>query len=111
MEQESVLPEALDEDLRALAVRVNGFLYHGDRLEALIDTVKVLRADHELAARLLGFQVRVELTYRPKGSGPHFEYITRGEVEDLKGSDLEIDLKARELWVSDWAEVPYGSDL
>lgn len=54
--QEPELPEALDKDLRTLAVRVNGFLYHGDRLEAVIDTIKALRADPDLAARLLGLE-------------------------------------------------------
>jgi hypothetical protein len=50
------------EDLKALAVRVNGFLYHGDRLEALIDTVKALRADPDLAARLLRLSNQTEVT-------------------------------------------------
>ncbi len=32
---------------------MDGFLYHGARLEAVIAAVKVLRADPRLAARLL----------------------------------------------------------
>lgn len=40
-------------DLQALAKRVNGFLYMGSRLEAILDTVRVLRDDPELAKRLL----------------------------------------------------------
>lgn len=109
MEQE--LPEALDEDLRALITRLNGFVYMGDRTNAIIDTIKALRADHELAARFLGFRVRAELSYRLKDSGPRFDYIGQAEVDELRDSNVEIDLRARELWVSDWAEVPYGPDL
>jgi hypothetical protein len=41
-------------DLRLLAGEVNGFVYQGDRLNAVLDTVQVLRANPELAARLLG---------------------------------------------------------
>ena len=45
-----------DEDTREavqeLAKRVNGFLYHGDRLNALVDTVRALREDPELARRV-----------------------------------------------------------
>lgn len=40
--------------LRTLAERVNGFVYAGDRLNAVVDTVKALRADPKLAAMLLG---------------------------------------------------------
>ncbi len=40
-------------DLRLLAARANGFVYHGERLEAVIAAVKVLRADPDLARRLL----------------------------------------------------------
>jgi hypothetical protein len=40
-------------DLEFLAQRANGFVYHGDRLNAVVDTVKVLRADPELARTLL----------------------------------------------------------
>lgn len=43
-----------DEALRQLVERVNGFVYAGDRLNAIVDAVKVLRADPELAARVLG---------------------------------------------------------
>lgn len=39
--------------LRDLATRVNGFVYQGDRLNAVIDTIKVLRADPALAQALL----------------------------------------------------------
>ena len=49
--------------LQDLASRVNGFVYHGrglsiahrygDRLEAVIGTVKALRADPDLARQLL----------------------------------------------------------
>lgn len=40
-------------DLQILAERVNGFVYAGDRLSAVLDAVRVLRGDPELAARLL----------------------------------------------------------
>jgi hypothetical protein len=39
--------------LHDLASRVNGFVYPGDRLTAVLDTVKVLRADPDLARQLL----------------------------------------------------------
>lgn len=42
--------------LRELAIRVNGFVYQGDRLNAVVDTVKALRAAPGLAAKLLGVQ-------------------------------------------------------
>ncbi len=40
--------------LRALVEGVNGFVYPGDRMNAVIDTVKVLRANPDLAGLLLG---------------------------------------------------------
>lgn len=39
--------------LTDLVSRVNGFVYAGDRLNTVIDTVKVLRADPALARQLL----------------------------------------------------------
>lgn len=54
--QEPELPESLDEDLRTLIARLNGFVYMGDRTNAIVDTLRALRADHELAARLLGLE-------------------------------------------------------
>jgi len=47
------------DDLRELATRVNGFVYPGDRLNAVVDAVRELRADPDLAARLLApYEVR-----------------------------------------------------
>jgi hypothetical protein len=40
-------------DLCRLVETVNGFIYAGDRLNAVVDTVRVLRANPELARRLL----------------------------------------------------------
>ncbi len=41
--------------LQVLAERsMDGFLYHGDRLDTITTVVKVLRADPDLARRLLG---------------------------------------------------------
>lgn len=40
--------------LADLAERVNGFVYAGDRLNAVIDTVRALRADPKLLAELIG---------------------------------------------------------
>lgn len=40
-------------DLTELVTRVNGFVYPGERTDAVLDTVKALRADPELADRLL----------------------------------------------------------
>lgn len=39
--------------LTDLVSRVNGFVYSGDRLDAVLDTIKVLRADPGLARQLL----------------------------------------------------------
>lgn len=39
--------------LRELVERVNGFVYAGDRLEAIVKTLKVLRSDSDLARELL----------------------------------------------------------
>lgn len=47
------VPEDKVEDLRQLVEAINGFVYMGDRIEAIIRTVRVLRADPDLAARLL----------------------------------------------------------
>lgn len=44
---------AYTDALQDLATRVNGFVYSGDRLNALVDTVKVLRAHPDLARMLL----------------------------------------------------------
>jgi hypothetical protein len=49
-------------DLETLAARVNGYVYHGDRLNALVGTVEALRADPDLAARLLGLSNQKEVT-------------------------------------------------
>lgn len=40
-------------DLSQLVEKVNGCIYAGDRLSAVVDTVRALRADPELARRLL----------------------------------------------------------
>jgi hypothetical protein len=42
------------EDLRQLVEAILGFVYMGDGTEAVVKTIRVLRADPELAARLLG---------------------------------------------------------
>jgi len=52
-------------DLETLAARVNGFVYQGERLNALVATVEALRADPDLAARLLGFSKQEEVTDGP----------------------------------------------
>lgn len=53
-----LLPLPAGEDytrlLSHLVHRVNGMVYPGARLDAVMDTIKVLRADPELAAKLLG---------------------------------------------------------
>lgn len=41
-----------DPDLQLLVERVNGFVYPGDRLNAVVETVNALRADPQLAWRL-----------------------------------------------------------
>jgi hypothetical protein len=55
------LPEVLDNDLRHVIERVNGFVYPGDRADAIVDALKVLRAQPELARRLLGLDELQEL--------------------------------------------------
>lgn len=37
-----------------LVTRVNGFVYAGDRLSAVLETVRELRADPDLARKLIG---------------------------------------------------------
>ena len=108
-------------DLELLATRVNGFVYHGDRLNALVDTVEALRKDPELAARLLGFKAQEEWAYRYKG--PRMAFTgqvptkTREEAEDTKTvflenySDIdgvEAQVLSRKVWTSDWEEVGDG---
>lgn len=39
--------------LTTLVSRVNGFVYAGDRLDAVVDAVRHLRSDPALAAKLL----------------------------------------------------------
>jgi hypothetical protein len=41
------------DDLRQLVEAILGFVYMGDGTEAIVKTIRVLRADPELAARLL----------------------------------------------------------
>jgi hypothetical protein len=48
------IPARCDEDLHLLAEAVNGFVYHGDALEAVARTIRVLRANKAFAKRLLG---------------------------------------------------------
>jgi hypothetical protein len=47
------IPRHHDEDLRQLIVKINGFLYLGLTMNAILDTVRVLRANPEFARRLL----------------------------------------------------------
>lgn len=47
------IPAEKDDDLRLLIDKVNGFVYYGDRLDAVLDTIRALRADLPLAKRLL----------------------------------------------------------
>lgn len=61
MEENTVTPEpctlptgpAYTVALTTFVVRVNGFVYAGDRLNAVVDAVRHLRADPVLAATLL----------------------------------------------------------
>lgn len=47
--------------LRDLVIAVNGFPYAGDRLNAVVDTVKVLRANCDLARLLLAEPADLEV--------------------------------------------------
>lgn len=49
------LPADVDytDALRELVVRINGFVYYGESTEAVIDTIRILRADPALAKKLL----------------------------------------------------------
>jgi hypothetical protein len=79
------MTEFSDDDLRdleVLAARVNGFVYHGDRLNALVQTVEALRADPDLAARLImpGGKTRQEYaSVRPRWSSQ--DYTLRSTPE------------------------------
>lgn len=43
-----------DPAFQELVTAVNGFVYPGDRLDAIVFTLRVLRAHPDIAARLLG---------------------------------------------------------
>lgn len=45
--------DAYTADLHQLVAAVNGFVYAGDGFDTVLATVQVLRADPDLAARLL----------------------------------------------------------
>ena len=47
------IPRHHDDDLRLLVTKINGFLYLGLTMNAILDTVRVLRANPEFARRLL----------------------------------------------------------
>lgn len=47
------LPSEKDEDLKLLVNQIMGFVYMSNSLNAIVDTVRVLRANPELARRLL----------------------------------------------------------
>jgi hypothetical protein len=42
-----------EDALRELVTGIDGYLYQGDRLEAILDTLRALRAEPELTAILL----------------------------------------------------------
>ncbi len=66
-----------------LVSEVNGCLYQGDRLNAIVDTVKALRQDPDLAARLgVGMQ-----------EAPFCVY---GGIEDGHGECCRLSQRARE---------------
>jgi hypothetical protein len=48
-----------DEALQQLVEQVNGFVYTGDRLNAIVEAVMVLRKDPGLAARILAPRRRI----------------------------------------------------
>jgi hypothetical protein len=48
------IPREHDDDLRQLATKIQGFLYLSNTLTTIVRTVEVLRANPELAKRLLG---------------------------------------------------------
>ncbi len=108
-------------DLETLVNRVNGFVYHGDRMNAALDTIKVLRKDPELAARLLGFTDRQEWAYWYQGPNPMFftrpQQFTREEAEDMRDVFLEefpdvdgrdAQVISRRVWISEWEVVTGG---
>lgn len=47
------IPARCDADLRALVEAVNGFVYPGLTVEAIVKVVRVLRANRAFAKRLL----------------------------------------------------------
>lgn len=109
-------------DLETLATRVNGYVYHGDRLNALVQTVEALRADPDLAARLLGFEPHQEWAYRHKGPDPKFFTqiipMSKSEAEETRAAFLEkfsevdgaqAQIHTRRIWYSNWEEVTDGT--
>ena len=106
-------------DLETLATRVNGYVYHGDRLNALVETVEALRADPDLAARLLGFRAREEWGYKYDGPNPP-EFMpkmipfSREEAEEMRdifaeknGSNAHVVV--RKIWTGDWEVMTDGA--
>lgn len=47
------LPREKDEDLTVLVNQIMGFVYMSNSLNAIVDTVRVLRANPEFARKLL----------------------------------------------------------
>lgn len=65
------------QDLRKLVDRVNGFIYQGDRLNAVLDTVAALRSDRALAARLL------DLPFCPVADSTGCKHISEVDLAEL----------------------------
>jgi hypothetical protein len=105
--------------LTDLAERVNGFVYAGDRLNAVIDTVRALRADPKLLAELIGgchdwtYSVRYD-TDRNTGTISNPEMTSMIDVERRFRAvtrhpacrNAEVVRRPSILWVGDWETAP-----
>lgn len=102
----------VDKDLQVLAERVNGFVYAGDRLNAVLDTVRELKADPELAARLLALAAPSE----PVPDGPRvLGYVVllkdaTGWCDDWDGK-VHTDVAAGRVALIDAQESGFESTL
>ncbi len=101
--------------LTDLAERVNGFVYAGDRLDAVVATVRALRADPKLLAELIGgchdwtYSVRYDTDQRtgvvsnpemasPAGVEQRFRAVTRHPA----CRNAEVVRRPSILWVGEW---------
>lgn len=95
-----------------LVEEVNGCLYTGDRLDAIVQAVKVLRADPVLAAAVLaGSEIEVQPEWRVTGDPGHgfppysFTWPIPGQLD--RGEEGARNFIKPILARGDWVDGPY----